>query len=185
MPWTQIPLIDELAQNISVEACAPAVEARVLRCHPPFVAMDARENRIQRLRHPRKLYVIDGHRLDRQRAVGPVILTNEAIALQPTSERRLGDLEARDLALTVDVGAVPLEFVARPQLASSDKAARSLAAAPPDQVVGRDIKLVPSLRRHTKNFLDAVVLDRHDACLTCGIEDLGADRPLLDQFSDR
>ena len=107
-------------QVIAVEAEAAAVERRVLGLDSSLVTMRVAEHLVERPRDPvgarASVTVIASIVSDR---LVPVVLTDEAVGLQPPRERRLGDLARRDLTGTPRLGAVPLELVAgskRPRL---------------------------------------------------------------------
>src|SRR5205823_5815242 len=90
----ELPLPDELAQHLAGEADATDAERRVVRLHVPHMAMDVREHDVEIGADPVVLVVARDLKLDRQGAVrSPLVLSYEAVCLQPPCKRRLRGLD--------------------------------------------------------------------------------------------
>ena len=86
--------------------------------------MHVGERDVEVARHPVELVVVGDLELDRQRAVGAVlVLADEAVGLQPAGERGLGDGDA-----IVVVGSPRLVVEAATRTGGDQRAARNLRA---------------------------------------------------------
>ena len=74
--------------------------------------MHSWKDQVQRLGDPSEFGIGDRHSLDREGTVGAVVLACKPIGLEPSGERRLGNVVAADLPFAVAVATVPEEFVA-------------------------------------------------------------------------
>jgi len=147
--------------------------------------MHVGEHDVERCAHPVELGRRDGHRLDRQRPVGPVVLTDEAVALKPTGKRSLADLAQHDLVLAVGERAMPLDRIADPQVTGRDVATGPLADDRHTEMVRGHVELMTGLGRDPQHLLAAVALHRSDPREAGGIEDLLADGHPGHELADR
>ena len=83
----------------------------------------------------------------------PSYCPTKPVRLQPTGQRRLGDVLTLDLGLTECLVAVPRQRVPGTELAGRDEAPVARIAGPPDQVVGSDVELVTGLGVDAQNLL--------------------------------
>ena len=168
--------VDETPENLAVEPDAATVEIGAFVCEPTVLAMHLREQGIEVVRHPRLLGVGDGHGLDRQRAIrAVVVLADEPIGLQPTSERCFRNVtrggSPRSPRLVRCHSSLSPDF----NVPASRNDPVALAARPPDEVVRRDVerRCPPSCGSAALAF--AVRLDRDDRREAVSVENLGAD----------
>ena len=87
---SRLPALDEVAKRLAVEADPPHLD--LLRVGDPHLAMHVGQGDVEVLHHPGVLVVVGDLELDRQGAVRPaLVLTDEAVGLQPAGKCRLGD----------------------------------------------------------------------------------------------
>ena len=182
-PRPEPPPLDERLEHVAVEPDPPAFEALVVRDLDPLVPGHRREHTVERFAHPGVLVLVDGDRLDRERA-GSRVLPDGAVGLQPADERRLRHLDEVDLAVTERVPAVPLQLVAGTELRCRNEPACSDPLRSPHEVIAGHLELVSGLRVDPQDLLHTVGLGRHDARDPAGVVDLRADPVLLDELPD-
>src|SRR5205823_979201 len=88
----EAPSRDKRLKRSPVKANPSAVELVVLRCNKALMPMNVRERDVQVVQDPVSLGIVDRRELHRQRTIGPVVLSDESVRLQPTSERALTDV---------------------------------------------------------------------------------------------
>jgi hypothetical protein len=90
------------------------IQLGILGLDCALVPVHLREDTIQGGCHPSQFRVVHRHRFDRQGPVGALVLTYEAIRLQPTSESGLSDVLGVDLAFAECFTSMPFQRVTRP-----------------------------------------------------------------------
>ena len=128
----ELPPRNEVLELASIQPRPATIERRVLCRHLSLVPVNTGKDHIQGVGHPIQLGRRNRHSLDRERTVRSLVPTAEAIRLQPTGERRLGDRALRDLPVSPGVRAMPRQLVADLELAGGDKTTRVSSARPPD-----------------------------------------------------
>src|SRR5215208_821970 len=103
------------------------------------------EHDVERLGHPGQLVWRYGPGLNCERPIPARVLTDETIGLQPTRQRRLGDVRGGNLVLSVGVAAMPLDHVTRQQSSCRNESTGGFATAPPHQMVSRHVERIARL----------------------------------------
>src|ERR1039457_1615367 len=109
------------------------------------MSVDVAEYRIDGRQDPLTLCLGNGHRLNSQRTIRSRVLADEPIGLKPTGKCSLCDFLSDNLPGPKGFPAVPGERVLGTKLRCRNALSISVVARLPDEVIIRDIKLVPRL----------------------------------------
>ena len=164
--------------------------------------MHVREHDIEVVGDPCVLIIVRGHELDRQRAVGAVVLPDESVGLEPAGKSRLGHQPRVGLGRFIEKIArtchreralghschVWVEVQTHPRLELVDAQPRGRGASLRNglhDVIGRGLDVRAVAEVDAPHRLRSVRLHRNDARRAMRVIDLAPDLLVLDQPADR